>query len=480
MAFNVKTSPIIQSSIGNVFSTSSNLTKTMGRLGSGLRVSSAGDDPAAFVGSSRMQDSISSMESVIRTTQENQNYMKTAEGALDEVSKLLRDARSLALNSLNQPTLTDTQRDANNDQLKSISSSITRIARNTKYGTNGILDGSTGIFALSTALLSVESMSFTGAFGGYALSTTATISFTVTTAASVASVNAGQAYGILSVVGAGSFSINGVVFNTTGSTTGQELYSMVNAASDVTGVYVTYSAGAGAQASLVATEWGSAGRIDVVDPNTILISTTNSSTVGTDGVASVCINYNASGEFATVTFNRGTGKTFKDADGNTIELTPNQAVSTTTFNPGQVRLPVGGPTRFQVGINDTTQDQVGLSLDNIQADNLGRTGGNSLSDVDLVSSENASEALTVIDKAINEVSSMRGRIGNFQKNVLDSNMRSLSVGRENMLASKSAIADTDMAAEAAKFAQEQILSEGAVAVLGNAMALSRSALSLIR
>ncbi len=480
MAFRIKTAPITQGALTKVFNASTAMGTSIARLGSGLKVGNAADDPAAYIGASRMRDNAHSLEMILRTTQENQNYMKTAEGALDEVSRLLREARSLALNSMNQPTLTQAQQDANNQQLQNISSSITRIANNTRYGTKRILDGSTGIFALSTALLSVESMAFTGSFGGYALSTTATISFTVTTAASVASVGAGQAYGILSVVGAGSFSINGVVFNTTGSTTGEELYSMVNAASDLTGVYVVYCAGAGAQASLIATEWGSSGRIDVVDPNTILISTTASSTAGTDGVAAVSINYNASGDYANVTFNRGTGKTFRDADGNTIELTPNQAVSTTTFNPGQVRVPVGGPTRFQVGIDNTSQDKVGISLDNIQASNLGRTGGNSLSDVDLISSENSAEALVVIDKAIDEIASFRGRIGNFQKNVLDSNMRALTIGKENLLASISAIADTDMAAEAAEFAQKQILSESAVAVLGNAMTLSQSALSLIR
>ena len=53
---------------------------------------------------------ISGVTQAIRNNQDAINYSKTAEGAMDEISRLLRDARSLAVASGNQATLTDAQR----------------------------------------------------------------------------------------------------------------------------------------------------------------------------------------------------------------------------------------------------------------------------------------------------------------------------------------------------------------------------------
>jgi flagellin len=65
------------------------------------------------------------MDQALKNNQDAMNYAKTAEGALDEVNRLLRDARSLAV--AYSGSLDSNQLQANQDQLNSIMASIDRI-----------------------------------------------------------------------------------------------------------------------------------------------------------------------------------------------------------------------------------------------------------------------------------------------------------------------------------------------------------------
>ncbi len=84
-----------------------------------------------------------------------------------------------------------------------------------------------------------------------------------------------------------------------------------------------------------------------------------------------------------------------------------------------------------------------------------------------------------VDTAISDVSTFRGELGAIQENRLEANIRSLSVERENLLASESAIRDTDFAEEVVSFTRNQILTQANVAVLTQANASRQSALRLL-
>ena len=103
-----------------------------------------------------------------------------------------------------------------------------------------------------------------------------------------------------------------------------------------------------------------------------------------------------------------------------------------------------------------------------------------MSNLDLTSASGATNALKVIDKAIDDVSKGRGNIGNFQRNILESNIRNLGVAKENLQASESSIRDTDIAAEMTMYTKYQILSQAGLSVLGQANSGPQSVLSLIR
>ena len=95
-------------------------------------------------------------------------------------------------------------------------------------------------------------------------------------------------------------------------------------------------------------------------------------------------------------------------------------------------------------------------------------------------SNNLVTAQKVIDKAIKQVSSLRGRLGAFQKFTIGSTINSLGVAYENVSASESAIRDTDFAQETANLTRNQILSQAATTVLAQANAAPQNALSLLR
>jgi flagellin len=90
-----------------------------------------------------------------------------------------------------------------------------------------------------------------------------------------------------------------------------------------------------------------------------------------------------------------------------------------------------------------------------------------------------SAAQNVVDAAIKQVSSLRGRLGAFQKNVVGATINSLGVSLENTTAAESVIRDTDFANETADLTRRQILSQAATQALAIANAQPQAVLRLL-
>jgi flagellin len=95
-----------------------------------------------------------------------------------------------------------------------------------------------------------------------------------------------------------------------------------------------------------------------------------------------------------------------------------------------------GETKFQIGANEN--QEVGLSIDDMSTVGLGIDGIN-LSDRD-----GAKAAITLINDAINTVSTQRSNLGALQ-NRLDHTINNLNNASENLTASESRIRDVDYA-----------------------------------
>ena len=145
---------------------------------------------------------------------------------------------------------------------------------------------------------------------------------------------------------------------------------------------------------------------------------------------------------------------------------------------------------FQIGANKG--NTLKLALPNITTDKLGNgssdklgngsseDGSSSLAEVDVRTPSGAASAISIVDKAINEIASSRGELGALQRSALQSNLVSLRLDAENLSAAESIIRDADVAMELAEFTRLQIMNQFAVAQAAQANVLPRNLLHLVQ
>ncbi|BBO24954.1 MAG: flagellin [Chthonomonadaceae bacterium] len=482
MSFRVNTNVTAMNALRNVGETNMAFGKSISRLSTGLRINSAADDPAGLIISENFRAQISGIDQAIRNNQDAVNLVKTAEAALDEVNRLLRDARTLALASANSGTQTSQQIQANQNQLTSIINSVSRISEQTQFGTKRLLDGSSGVSAALLSSTNVNGLYFGGTFNSAAITTDSLVTVSVSTAATRAVVTGSVTFTFAtSTVSAGTFTINGRTFTTASTNTAQDVINMINSSSDATGVTAIWSAGSGIV--LKANEYGSIGNFSLSDANGVVNAAGTTNATGTDAIANVIIDSNGStsGGLTTVTFTGGrmqqSGLVLTDVAGNRVVLTEAGNAASAAFTAGNLTV---GTTQFQTGAN--VNQTAALSLNNFAATELGKNvvAGLNLSNLDITTTNGSNDALRVIDAAIDEISQARGNLGSFQRNNLESTIRSLGVARENLAATESTIRDTDVASEMTQFTKLQILQQSGLAVLAQANAAPQSVLSLLR
>ena len=114
------------------------------RLASGLRINSAKDDAAGLQISDRLTSQINGLNQGNRNAQDGISYAQTAEGAMDEMTNMYQRIRTLALQSANG-TNSAADRTALQQEVTSLCSEIDRIAKDTTWGGDNILNGSDSI-----------------------------------------------------------------------------------------------------------------------------------------------------------------------------------------------------------------------------------------------------------------------------------------------------------------------------------------------
>ncbi|MBZ0213960.1 MAG: flagellin, partial [Nitrospirae bacterium] len=101
MSFRINNNISAMTALRNVGNTNIEAQRSITRLSTGLRINSGADDPAGLIISETFRAQIGGLEQAIRNNQDAINFGKTAEGALAEISKLLKDARALAVPGAN-------------------------------------------------------------------------------------------------------------------------------------------------------------------------------------------------------------------------------------------------------------------------------------------------------------------------------------------------------------------------------------------
>jgi flagellin len=117
------------------------LSTSFQRLSSGLRINSAADDAAGLQISTRLQAQTNGLDQAARNANDGISVAQTAEGALDETTNMLQRMRVLSIQAANGSN-SASDRTALNKEFTELKSEMTRIAEDTTFGGQAILNGS--------------------------------------------------------------------------------------------------------------------------------------------------------------------------------------------------------------------------------------------------------------------------------------------------------------------------------------------------
>lgn len=142
MTMTVKNNMSAVNTLNTLERNSSNLSKELQRLSSGMRINSAADDASAYAISERMRVQIRSLDQDLRNTQNARSLMRTAEGAVASTVEILKTFKEKALDAAND-TNTDEDRATIQRELDQL---IQQVDDNAYVTYNGkiLLDGSMG------------------------------------------------------------------------------------------------------------------------------------------------------------------------------------------------------------------------------------------------------------------------------------------------------------------------------------------------
>jgi flagellin len=170
-----------------------------------------------------------------------------------------------------------------------------------------------------------------------------------------------------------------------------------------------------------------------------------------------------------------TDRGFLDTEFTQLKQEVDRISTSTTFNGQGLLSGTANTITFQVGINNTSNDQINVVFGGVDLTALGLNG----SSVSGATATNAQTAIDSIDAAIATISTQRSNYGAAMNRmqVTVSNIQSMST---NLSAANSRIKDVDIAQETAAMSKNQVLSQAGAAVLAQANQAPQLALTLLR
>ena len=152
------------------------MAATMERLSTGKSINSAKDDAAGLAVSSRMTAQIRGLDKAVQNANDAISMIQTADGASIEIGNMMQRMRELAVQASNG-TVTSTDQSSLNLEFVQLRTEIERIANQTQWNGENVLDGSAGTSSNGTAVFqvggnSLQTMSV--AFGDWNLNASTT------------------------------------------------------------------------------------------------------------------------------------------------------------------------------------------------------------------------------------------------------------------------------------------------------------------
>lgn len=139
--------------------TNSNLAKKTEKLSSGYKINRAGDDAAGLSISEKMRGQIRGLEQASTNAQDGISLIQTAEGALNETHSILQRMRELTVQASNDTNVT-ADRTAIQEEVTQLENEITRIASQTEFNKQKLLNGTLSSVNLQVGANASQNISF--------------------------------------------------------------------------------------------------------------------------------------------------------------------------------------------------------------------------------------------------------------------------------------------------------------------------------
>ena len=471
--------------------------KSTEKLSSGLRINRAGDDAAGLAISEKMRAQISGLTQASRNAQDGISMIQTAEGALNESHSILQRMRELSVQAGND-TNTETDRKEIQKEIDQLTSEVNRIGGTTEFNNQKILQGgeaSVKVNQVGSAQVTANNATLT--IGGVTLTAAGTDAFNgleveikstgSTTTASYTDGKlvidigsnggedaAGKIDAAVKGVGtAGGFDFNKLTATGTAdkSTASGTLTGGVTGKTEVAGTFEISGKLEAGKITVDGQELSIKGDTqdelyaslaDAIDNNTVL-----NATYGTGNKAA---------------FVNGSGKlTLTQEAGQESDKTLSVSGQNKTVN---MQIGANEGQRMAIEFSDMRAEALGIvgTGSGFTSTNTVNNGTDNVAvqkSLDVTTSKNAGNATTVIQSAIDKVSSERSKLGAYQ-NRLEHTINNLGTSSENLTSAESRIRDVNMAEEMMEFTKNNVLSQASQAMLAQAKALPNQVLSLLQ
>ncbi len=466
----------------NLARSQDSLNVSLQRLSTGLRINSAKDDAAGLAIATRFTTQINGLNQAVRNANDGISLAQTGESAIDEITNNLQRIRELAVQSANA-TNSQSDRQALDAEVQQRLAEVTRIAKQTTFNGQRLLDGNFGTATFQVGANVGETIDVNLAVGVKA-NQVGQIAQKTGTAVTSAALTSG---GLTIKVGTGD--VISVGASVDGVKTGQEADSAFAKAEAIDAAGVP---GLTVTASTTATDdgftsiGGSAGDTYSLTINDVAIFTSEdaSTALTTDDIAAqVNLSTDDTGVVAEAV--SATEIKFTTADGRNVEITSTVSAGaaggfstdvaadnagTQTFNRGTLTL----TAPENITLAGTEEAVIGFTADEIIA-----VDTSTLATVDVLTVANAEDAIFRVDAALTKVSALRSDFGAIQSR-FESTITNLQTISENLTSARSRIQDADFAAETANLTRAQILQQAGIAVVAQANAIPQNALALLQ
>ncbi len=477
--------------------------KSLEKLSSGFRINRAGDDAAGLAISEKMRGQIRGLNMASRNAQDGISFIQTAEGALTESHAILQRMRELAVQSANDTNVA-IDRSEIQKEMDQLASELTRIANDTEYNTQTLLNG--GITDTKFHIGANEGQDISlniGAMDAFSLGVARDVIDVelATGAANISDVKLGDTVGAGVVDGAnitvsveaveaveavegakGTIEVKGVTVTTENNTDAYNDYTVTIADGTSEGIVINHDTktivitadisnnSTTDFSTITATETGTApaGAGGLIFSGTANATELDGKTIGTDGTA---------GETAVAGNEAGLKVTLNDGS------TAQDIVVATDATSVNVTSGVFQGISFESDDLASASGTINIAIVKASAANVSDPDNVvkavAPKGIDVSSQTKASSAITTIQSAIETVSAERSKLGAMQ-NRLEHTIKNLDNTSENLQAAESRIRDVDMAKEMMEFTKQNILQQAATAMLAQANQAPQTVLQLLR